>query len=223
VFEEQRWLGVERRTDAIPIVIDTEGKAPTPARDRRCQVGGTLTWLERRPRSTSTRSRSTCLTLTIETVFFRHLTNYIEDPKGGKLKVVGDLATNTGEMTDGGKTWTYHLRPGVKFDDGTAITSKDIAYGLARSFGTYGEQGPQYAQNALDAKREFTPDKGDVPPGVTLPDDKTIVFSKAHPSSRTSWPCRPRPRFRRPRTEVRGRVVASGPYMRTVPTTRPRS
>ena len=29
---------------------------------------------------------------------------------------------------DGAKTWTYKLRQGVKFDDGTEVTSADVKY-----------------------------------------------------------------------------------------------
>lgn len=204
------------------IDIDTAGTAPTPAPPiPGAKTGGTITWLEDgAPEHLDPQQIYVSDALDIETVLYRHLTNYIEDPNGGKLKVVGDLATNTGETTDGGKTWTYHLRPGIKFEDGTPITSKDIAYGLARSFGTFGEQGPQYAQNALDKDRKYDPSKdGDVPPGVTLPDDQTIKFTlaDAHPE----WPyvmalptSAPVPKAKDDGAKYEADFVASGPYMR---------
>src|SRR5215213_11113293 len=40
-------------------------------------------------------------------------------------QLVPDLAEAAGQASDGGKTWTYKLRQGVKFDDGTEVTSAD--------------------------------------------------------------------------------------------------
>ncbi len=48
--------------------------------------------------------------------------------------LVADLATDTGTTTDGGKTWSFTIKDGVKWEDGQAITCEDFAYGLSRSF-----------------------------------------------------------------------------------------
>ena len=48
-------------------------------------------------------------------------------------KLVPDLAESLGEPSDDGKTWTYKLRDGLKFEDGTPVTSKDVKYGVERS------------------------------------------------------------------------------------------
>ena len=39
-----------------------------------------------------------------------------------------------GPTTDGGRTWTYTLRPGVRWEDGSALTSADVKYGIERLF-----------------------------------------------------------------------------------------
>jgi peptide/nickel transport system substrate-binding protein len=124
--------------------------------------------------------------LTYQQLLFRSLTGYYEDVAAdGKitLKLAGDLATSTGKTTDGCKTWTYTLRDGVKFQDGTAITSKDIAYGISRSFDGRLANGPQYIQKFLadnDDYEAFYPgpfkNKGTIAPGIETPDDKTITF-----------------------------------------------
>jgi peptide/nickel transport system substrate-binding protein len=57
---------------------------------------------------------------------------FAPDPKKAAT-VVPDLATAAGDTSDF-KNWTYTLRDGVKYDDGTAITSKDIKYALERNF-----------------------------------------------------------------------------------------
>jgi len=125
--------------------------------------------------------------LVYEQLFLRTLTGYYEEiAADGKitLKLAGDLATSTGTASADCKTWTYTLRDGVKFQDGTAITSKDIAYGISRSFDGKLADGPQYLQKFLaggDDYETFYPgpfkNKGTIAPGITTPDDKTIVFT----------------------------------------------
>lgn len=48
-----------------------------------------------------------------------------------KLQIVPDLATSWA-FSDGNKVLTFHLRKGVKFDDGSSFTSTDVAASLKR-------------------------------------------------------------------------------------------
>ncbi len=61
-------------------------------------------------------------------------------PISSNAKVSGtpvpDLATGTGTTPDGGKTWSFTLKDGIKWEDGSAITCADFQYGIARSFDT---------------------------------------------------------------------------------------
>src|SRR5436305_2823388 len=134
------------------IIIDKDGsvgKAPA-AEVPGAKKGGTLYWLEDgamehlSPQQAYVTDAQSVLTLVQRT-----LVGYIEDPNGGPLKLVGDLATNAGESSNDSKTWTYHLRPGVKFEDGTPITSTDAAYGVSRANSPLRAQGPQYMNQAL--------------------------------------------------------------------------
>lgn len=121
-------------------------------------------------------------TQTAAELFTRKLTGYKE--QDGKLVLVGDLATDTGATTDGGKTWEYTLKDGIRFQDGTAITSADIKYGIERSYEPtiVAAAGPSYIQSWLSGGRwaeEYKgPWKGDSLPDsvIETPDDKTIVF-----------------------------------------------
>lgn len=124
---------------------------------------------------------------TLATLLHRGLTGYKATSNDGtKHEVVGDLATDSGTTTDGGKTWKYTLKDGIKFEDGTPITSKDIRHTFERTFAPFISQGPTFIQQWMaDVQgtkyRELLKDgpyKGKHLPDSVLetPDDKTIVF-----------------------------------------------
>ncbi|MGG5261044.1 ABC transporter substrate-binding protein [Phycicoccus avicenniae] len=70
-------------------------------------------------------------------VFARTLTAYgpSTDPDA-QAKVVGDLATDAGTPSKDLKVWTFTLRDGVTWQDGTPVTCADVAYGISRTFAT---------------------------------------------------------------------------------------
>lgn len=130
----------------------------------------------------------------LATLLHRGLTGYkATSDDGSKHEVVGDLATDSGTTTDGGKTWKYTLKAGIKFEDGTAITSKDVRQTMERLFAPFINQGPPYIQQWLadtpgaDYRKLLKdgPYKGKHLPDSILqtPDDKTIVFKfkTSHP------------------------------------------
>jgi peptide/nickel transport system substrate-binding protein len=49
-------------------------------------------------------------------------------------KIVADLATEVPQPTDGGKTWTFTLRPGIKYSDGTDLKASDFQRVFLRQF-----------------------------------------------------------------------------------------
>ena len=62
-----------------------------------------------------------------------------------------DLATTTGTSSDGNKTWTWTLKTGIKWQDGTPVTCEDVKYGVSRTFATdIITGGPNYAIQFLD-------------------------------------------------------------------------
>jgi peptide/nickel transport system substrate-binding protein len=214
--------GGSKAPEQQAIIIDTKGTTPVPAPDvPGAKQGGTITWLEDGA-SEHLAPQQIYVSDALDyatNLIYRSLTGYIEPSNGGPLKLVGDLATNTGETSDGGKTWTYHLRDGIKFEDGSPILAKDVAFGVAISMGDLGAQGPQYLHNALDPSGKWTPDQGDIPPGVTVPDDKTIVFkfTEAHPempflgAMPTTVPV---PKAKYTKDKYEQDFVADGPYKR---------
>ncbi|MER6087215.1 ABC transporter substrate-binding protein [Streptomyces bluensis] len=112
----------------------------------------------------------------------RGLTNFQED-ENGNLTVVGDVATDSGQSSDGGKTWTFKLKDGIKDEDGNVITSKDVRHTIERQYAKFIFDGPTYVQTWLSGAdyRKALPDgpyKGKHLPDSVLetPDDKTVVF-----------------------------------------------
>ncbi|MFJ2091641.1 ABC transporter substrate-binding protein [Streptomyces sp. NPDC087901] len=105
-------------------------------------------------------------------------------PAAGKegLEVVPDLATGLGKASADAKTWTYTLRKGVKFEDGTEITSKDVKYAVERSnFAPEAlSNGPTYFKAYLEGGDKYKgPYKDKSAAGlksIETPDDSTIVF-----------------------------------------------
>ncbi|WP_129306430.1 ABC transporter substrate-binding protein [Streptomyces sp. L2] len=100
--------------------------------------------------------------------------------KGNTL--VPDLAAGKGVSSDGGKTWTYKLRSGLKYEDGSPITSKDVKYAVERS--NFARDvlslGPNYFQQFLVGGDKYKgPYKDKSAKGLSsieTPDDTTIVF-----------------------------------------------
>lgn len=132
---------------------------------------------------------------TLSKLIFRGLTTYKQDDSGKKT-AVGDLATDAGQMSDGGKTWKYTLKDGIKFEDGKPITSKDIRHTFERMYAKFITDGPTYMQTWLSGAgtsyRKALPDgpyKGDHLPKTVLdtPDDKTVIFHFKKPQTQVPY------------------------------------
>lgn len=61
----------------------------------------------------------------------RTLTSYKYAEGDAGSEVTADLATDTGTVSNAGKTWAFTLRDGSTFEDGSAITCGDVAYGVS--------------------------------------------------------------------------------------------
>ncbi|MFJ3029231.1 ABC transporter substrate-binding protein [Curtobacterium sp. NPDC087080] len=117
----------------------------------------------------------------------RRLTTWDVQP-GKTAKVVPDLATTTGESSDGGKTWTYTLKDGLKFQDGTPITTKDVKWGIERSFAPNLTGGLSYHKSLLVGGSDYQgPFEGKTLDSIETPDDKTIVFKLDAPYGDWPW------------------------------------
>jgi peptide/nickel transport system substrate-binding protein len=74
---------------------------------------------------------------------------YTEGEAGWTLQP--DMATDTGTASDDNKTWTFTIRDGVTFEDGSPVTCEDLKYGISRTFAsTVITDGPSYAIQYLN-------------------------------------------------------------------------
>jgi peptide/nickel transport system substrate-binding protein len=122
-------------------------------------------------------------------LYVRTLVTYSSEP-GRTDELVPDLATDLGTSPDGGRTWTYTLREGVRFETGAPITSRDVKYGIERSFASdVVVGGPTYVVDLLDDPADpYAGPYQDESPGrlglasIATPDDRTITFTLRTPS-----------------------------------------
>lgn len=123
----------------------------------------------------------------------RGLTSYkfSADPTEG-TSLQPDLATDLGTSTEGGKVWSFTLRDGVTWQDGSDVTCEDVKYGVSRTFATdVINQGPTYAVVYLDIPTEedgssaykgpYTKVGQDLYDEAVSCDGKTITFKLKQP------------------------------------------
>src|SRR5215472_8096358 len=78
-----------------------------------------------------------------------------------------------------GLTWTFHLKPNLKFSDGTPLTSKDVAYSIDRALqpAIKSQTAPIYLALVKDSDKLLA---GKIPTiindSILTPDDNTVVI-----------------------------------------------
>lgn len=114
------------------------------------------------------------------TLLYRTLTSYAYAKGDGGSALVADLATDTGTPSADAKTWSFTLRDGVTFEDGSAITCADVAYGVSRTFAQdVIVGGPTYAISFLDIADDPNDDQDGYPGPYTATPDQQAAFDKA--------------------------------------------
>jgi peptide/nickel transport system substrate-binding protein len=146
-------------------------------------------------------------------------------PAAGKAssELVPDLAESLGVPSDGGKTFTYKLRKGIKFEDGSPVTAKDIKYAVLRSTDkvTF-PNGPAYFEQFLNLPKDYKgPYKSkdvDTSSAIETPDDYTIVFHLNQSFGGFDYLAQlpqtaPVPEAKDTGAKYREHVISTGPYM----------
>ncbi|MGW1876598.1 ABC transporter substrate-binding protein [Streptomyces sp. NPDC001975] len=182
--------------------------------------GGTLTVLNSDPQSDFDPARLyTSGGGNVPSLVFRTLTTRNRANGAAGAKVVPDLATDTGRPSENATVWTYTLKKGLKYEDGTAITSADIKYGIERSFAPELSGGAPYLRDwlvgAADYQGPYKDKKG--LSAIETPDSRTIVFHLNKPEGEfpylaTQTQFTPVPKAKDTGTKYEEHPVSSGPY-----------
>lgn len=173
-----------RRLAAAAVVLAITGGAAAcgpedsgaKAADGKPAKGGTLYVLNQSPQEDFDPARLyTSGGGNVPGLVFRTLTTRNRENGADGAKVVPDLATDTGTPNQDATVWTYHLKDGLKYEDGSAITTADIKYGIERSFAAELSGGAPTCATGWSAARS----------------------TRARTRTRAAWPPS-RPRTRRP-------------------------
>lgn len=206
---------------ALALTLAACGGGPAPAEKSNGGKGGTLTVLA----SADFAHLDPARNWTMRDVLFggrtlyRTLTAYAAAPGAGGTEVLPDIAKELGLPSDGNKTWTYRLRSGIKFEDGSRITSKDIKYGIERIFAAELPEGAGYLRDLLVGGNKFEGPYKDSSglDSIETPDDETIVFRLNRPTADLDYilalpTSAPVPKAKDTGVNYDNRVFSSGPY-----------
>ena len=100
-------------------------------------------------------------------------------------KITGDLAESW-DVSEDGKTYTFHLRDGIKWSDGTPITANDFVYGFQRLVDSDTASEYNYLASAVNIENAaecISGDKSVDELGVEAKDDSTFVVHLSAPCS----------------------------------------
>ncbi|MEU9194451.1 ABC transporter substrate-binding protein [Streptomyces hundungensis] len=156
----------------------------------------------------------------VPSLVFRTLTTRKRANGAEGTKVVPDLATDTGRPNADATVWTYTLKDGLKYEDGSPITTADIKYGIERSFAAELSGGAPYLRDWLVGGAQYQgpyKDGGKQLASIETPDAKTIVFHLNKPEGEfpflaTQTQFAPVPKARDNGTKYAEHPVSSGPY-----------
>ncbi|OII64580.1 ABC transporter substrate-binding protein [Streptomyces sp. CC53] len=151
-------------------------------------------------------------------LLYRTLVTYRAAPGTGGGELVPDLAEDLGTPSDGARTWTFRLKEGLKYEDGTPVTAQDVKYNVERSFSPDLPGGPDYAARYLAGAEGYQgPAGGEHLDSVRTPDDRTIVFELRKPFAEFPYATvlptfAPVPKAQDKGPQYDNRPFSSGPY-----------
>ena len=156
-------------------------------------------------------------------LYGRSLLTFKSEPGAAGNELTPDLAEAAGVPTDGGKTWTYKIRKGIKYEDGTEVKAADVKYAVLRSTDkeTF-PNGPAYFEGFLNLPADYKgpyKSKGvNTDSAITTPDDYTIVFHLKQAFGGFDYIAAlpqtvPVPEAQDKGANYKQHVISSGPYM----------
>ncbi len=103
----------------------------------------------------------------------------------GSTEIVPDLATAIPKAEDGGKTYVFHLRKGIKFSNGEPVTVQAVYHSFVRIFKVHGPTAGTFYNGIVGADACLkTPDTCTLEKGVVIdPKANTVTFHLTQPDS----------------------------------------
>nr|WP_281358956.1 ABC transporter substrate-binding protein [Flexivirga aerilata] len=203
--------------------MDASVKGPAPE-IKGAKTGGTLTITtgDSAPPTFDPAGAYYVLSIaTLSELVTRSLTGY--QIKDGTPTLVPDMAADLGTPSADGLTWTFKLKPGMKYSNGQPVKAEDYVYAIKRSFDPdLGGDGPapsylaSYLVGGKDYKGVIADPKTDFK-GVTAQGDDTVVFHLTR-----KWPtlpyylafpaASPIPQAADTKANYQAKPLATGPY-----------
>ncbi len=157
-------------TVLFTLLAATTSAAPNEEAPKR---GGILTYMipADAPPSFDGHRESTYATVHSAAPFYSVLIRVNPEDPSNMSDLVCDLCTTMPTPTDGGKTWVFKIRPGVKFTDGSPLTAADVAASWNEIiFPPKGVLSPRESNYLMVDK-------------VEAPDPSTVVFHLKFPTT----------------------------------------
>jgi peptide/nickel transport system substrate-binding protein len=197
---------------------DAKGPLPVPS---DAAAGGTVTVLTSQVPITFDPTQAYYTDSTeILNLVTRALTQYAYNPDTRNMELIPDMATDLGRPNKDMTAWTFTLKSGLKYEDGTTVKPQDIAYAISRSFAIEELPGGQtyQLQFFLDGDTYQGPYKDKTPyQGVVVNgNDITIKMSRPFPDMDyyASFPIFTGiPQAKDDRENYGNHPLATGPYM----------
>ena len=140
---------------AAGLMPDAKGPAPEIPGAKK---GGTLTISTRPSRRHGPERRSSTRTRAVDPVaHHRALTTFVPDRRQERARARTSPPTSARPPADG-LDWTFTLKDGLKYEDGTPVKAEDIVYAIKRSFDP--EERPAARPTRTSSSRAATTYKG---------------------------------------------------------------
>src|SRR5882724_9966693 len=147
--------------------------AATPSWAETPKHGGTLTYVipADAPPSFDGHRETTYATIHAAAPYYSVLIRVPPDNPASTTEFVCDLCTEMPKPIDDGKTFTFKIREGVKFHDGSSLTAQDVADSWNRI--VFPPKGTTSARVSFYAMVDK----------IEAPDDQTVIFKLKYPTN----------------------------------------
>jgi YVTN family beta-propeller protein len=170
--------------DGAPTTLAASGGTVyVGVRPRVQHRGGTLVLLHTRPISIDPALQFDLLPLQSDGLTRDGLVtyNHVSGPAG--IRLVPDLAVSLPAVTDGGTTYTFRLRSGIRYSDGRLVRAADFRRALERVFRLASDGSHTLASLVgVESCQQFDPDRCDLSRGISTDETaRTVTFHLSSP------------------------------------------